>query len=171
MRRHPILTWLTTIALAAGATTGLAACGGDDGDDGGITGASTTPSQTPTGGEGSGGGGGAETTGGAAAGGDLSAQVSAGEQVYASSCAMCHGDQGQGGNAPALIGSDVDLSQHGDGQGLLDYISDKMPASSPGSLPDEQYLDVTAYILERNGDLSGEALTRDNAADVALGGG
>lgn len=161
MRTRPILSWLAAIVLAAGAATALTACG--DGDDGGDTGAATTPAQTSTGGD-------AGTTGGAAAGGDLSAQVANGEQVYASSCAMCHGDQGQGGNGPALIGDDADLSQHGDGRGLLDYISEAMPASSPGSLTEEQYLDVTAYILEANGDLSGEALTPEGAAEIPLGG-
>ncbi|HEY8585056.1 MAG TPA: cytochrome c [Capillimicrobium sp.] len=154
---------LAAVVLAAASMMGIAACGGgdDDGGGSGVTGATTSPGGTPTGGSGSGGGGGNA---------QLSAQVGAGEQVYASSCAMCHGDNGSGGNGPALIGEDADLSSHDNGQGLLDYISEQMPASSPGSLTDQQYLDVTAYILEANGALD-EPLAAGNAADVTLPGG
>lgn len=167
MRTRPILSWLAVIAIAAGASVGLVACGGDD-DGGTVTEATTTPSETPTGGAGS--GGGQETTGGAGAGGALSAQVSDGEQVYASSCAMCHGDQGQGGNAPALIGSGT-LESYPTGRDLYDFISQNMPASDPGSLSDKQYLDVTAYLLDQHDASGSEALTLNNLQQAQLGGG
>lgn len=164
MRRITSPTMLVAATLAAASMTFVAACGGDDDGGGeGVTGATTTPGQTPTGGTGSAGGGGGGQT--------ASAQVSAGEQVFASSCAMCHGDQGQGGSAPALIGDDADLSSHGDGQGLLEYISDNMPASNPGSLTEQQYLEVTAYVLEGNGLLGDRPLSPGDAADIALDGG
>jgi PQQ-dependent dehydrogenase (methanol/ethanol family) len=38
---------------------------------------------------------------------------------------------------------------------LYDFISRQMPQNSPGSLSQQQYLDVTAYILSRNGFPSG----------------
>lgn len=155
------LTPTIVAAVLAATSMTLVACGGDDDSGGGSTEAASTPSQTPTGGSGSSGGGGNA---------ELSAQVSAGEQVYASSCAMCHGDNGSGGNGPALIGEDADLSSHSDGQGLLEYISENMPASNPGSLTDEQYLDVTAYILEADGALD-KPLSAGSAADVQLPGG
>lgn len=167
MARHRILSWLAVIALAAGATTALAACGDDDDD--GATSAATTPAETATG-EGEATTGGAETTGGAAATATAAAeaQVDAGDQVFAESCASCHGEDGVGGNAPALEGAGT-LSNYDNASDLLDYISKNMPASAPGSLSEKQYLDVTAYLLDERDALDDQELTPKNAADTPVG--
>jgi mono/diheme cytochrome c family protein len=73
-----------------------------------------------------------------------------GRAVYATSCAGCHGAQGEGGTAPALIGQNVTFPRFSTAQDLLGYITQRMPANHPGSLSAEQYLQATAYILVEN---------------------
>src|SRR5918911_1138521 len=62
-------------------------------------------------------------------------QVAAGQQVYATTCASCHGDRGEGGmpdapDAPSLIGPRA-LTGFRDGQDLYDYVVDSMPQDDP----------------------------------------
>lgn len=90
----------------------------------------------------------AVSQGAAAAASQLSDQ---GKTVFASSCAGCHGDQGQGGAAPALIGASANLGKYNTAQGLYTKISTTMPRSKPGSLTPEQYINVTAFLLLQNG--------------------
>ncbi len=73
-----------------------------------------------------------------------------GATVFASKCSNCHGNNGQGVTAPALIGSDNNLANYGTAQGLLDFISTAMPASAPGSLSHQDYLNVLTYLLVKN---------------------
>ncbi|SRR5579884_2296990 len=85
-------------------------------------------------------------------------QVAAGQQVYAASCAACHGERGQGAmpdapDAPLLIGARA-LTGFRDVQDLYDYTIDAMPQDDPGSLAPEQYWNVLAWLLAQNG-LSG----------------
>ncbi|HZX68839.1 MAG TPA: PQQ-binding-like beta-propeller repeat protein, partial [Candidatus Elarobacter sp.] len=55
---------------------------------------------------------------------------------------------------------------------LFDFISRQMPADKPGSLTQQQYLDVTAFLLARNGYPAGTvALMKSTLPQVALGGG
>jgi cytochrome c len=75
---------------------------------------------------------------------------SAGQTVYVKSCASCHGDQGQGTKAPAIIGSNASLSKYNTAKGLLDKISTTMPMSAPGTLSHQEYLQLLAYILSGN---------------------
>ncbi|HEY4445772.1 MAG TPA: PQQ-binding-like beta-propeller repeat protein [Steroidobacteraceae bacterium] len=86
------------------------------------------------------------------------AQASRGAAVYTQYCTQCHGANLQGESGPALSGQ---ILQQAYGKGtaaqLYDFISRQMPQNSPGSLSREQYLDVTAYILSRNGFPSGNA--------------
>ena len=81
-----------------------------------------------------------------------SAQAARGASVYAQSCASCHGPSLQGEAGPPLIGQTVKTA-YGTGTAaqLYDFISRQMPQDAPGSLSQRQYLDVTAYILSRNG--------------------
>jgi PQQ-dependent dehydrogenase (methanol/ethanol family) len=85
-----------------------------------------------------------------------SAQASRGATVYTQYCAECHGANLQGESGPALSGQ-VLRAAYGAGTAaqLYDFISRQMPQNSPGSLSQAQYLDVTAYILSRNGFPSG----------------
>src|ERR1700721_588701 len=85
-----------------------------------------------------------------------SAQASRGATFYTQYCAECHGANLQGESGPALSGQ-VLKAAYGGGTAaqLYDFISRQMPQDSPGSLSQAQYLDVTAYILSRNGFPSG----------------
>ena len=74
-----------------------------------------------------------------------------GERIYAVHCASCHGAQGEGYIGPPVIGPGAALGPYGDAKGLLDYISATMPQTNPGGLTDEQYRQVLAYLLLRNG--------------------
>ena len=91
-------------------------------------------------------------------GGYTSAQASRGATVYTQSCVSCHGANLQGESAPALTGQ---LFKQAYGAGtaaqLYDFISRQMPQDKPASLSQQQYLDVTAYILSRNGFAAGSA--------------
>ncbi len=85
-------------------------------------------------------------------GGYTSAQASSGAAVYSQFCAKCHGLNLQGESGPPLTGQ---LFHQAYGAGtaapLYDFISRQMPADKPGSLPEQQNLDVTSYVLARNG--------------------
>jgi alcohol dehydrogenase (cytochrome c) len=125
--------WAATGAVILAAVT-LTACGGN----------SSTSSNTSTGSTGNG----YYTTD----------QATAGATVYSSSCAQCHGANLEGQSGPSLSGDRFakSLVAYGDGSKLYDFISKQMPASAPGSLSQDQYLSVTAYILSKNGFPSGD---------------
>jgi cytochrome c len=112
----------------------------------------------------------ASPAGGPAAGGPTAGGLAqAGQAVYAQHCGICHGDQGQGLVGPAVIGPRAALSKYGSGQGLLEYTTMLMPQTAPGSLPPEQYLQVTTYLLVQNGLLPPEApVGGDTLATVQL---
>ena len=85
----------------------------------------------------------------------------AGREVFAASCARCHGEKAEGGVGPPLVG----------GQGTLatarplktvgsfwpyattvwDYVNRAMPFDQPGLLKPPQVYAVVAYILNLNG--------------------
>lgn len=73
-----------------------------------------------------------------------------GEPLFASSCAGCHGLEGEGLSGPALIRTGSQLDKFGNAQQLLQYISATMPLSAPGSLKAEQYLQVLAFLFVGN---------------------
>jgi alcohol dehydrogenase (cytochrome c) len=85
-------------------------------------------------------------------------QVASGAQIYATRCANCHGADLENGAAPALVGHGF-LNLWANGRKTvadLEYIiKATMPLSAPRSLADAEYLNVTAYILSRNGYKSG----------------
>ncbi len=95
-----------------------------------------------------------------------SAQAQAGKQVFDKVCAICHGNNLQGGVGPALAGKQF-LSVSQFQQIAADYfyrfMSTHMPLNAPGSLTKTQYLDLLAYFLEANGYPSGShELTANN---------
>ena len=86
-----------------------------------------------------------------AAGGPFTAeQAAAGRTAYMSNCASCHGADLSG--PPALAGpafmstwaSRTTRDLHG-------YLSTTMPPESPGRLPADTYVTITAFILQANG--------------------
>lgn len=92
-----------------------------------------------------------------------SAQVTLGQRVYTQNCQGCHGDKLQGSRAPALVGEKF-LDRWADGKrpaaDLHGYIAKNMPRNKPGSLSTAQALNVTAFVLSRNGYKAGtRALT------------
>jgi alcohol dehydrogenase (cytochrome c) len=85
-----------------------------------------------------------------------SAQAARGATVYTQYCMNCHGANLQGESAPPLTGGTLQQAYGaGTAAQLYDFISRQMPQDKPGSLSQQQYLDVTAYILSRNGILAG----------------
>jgi PQQ-dependent dehydrogenase (methanol/ethanol family) len=98
------------------------------------------------------------------------AQASAGKAVYTQYCAQCHGENLQGESGPAISGEPLHLAYGaGTAAQLYDFISRQMPQDKPGSLTPQQYLDVTAYILARNGFPSGDvALNNQTLGQVRM---
>ena len=74
-------------------------------------------------------------------------QASAGQAVYAQSCAMCHGATLHGASAPSIAPS---ATLHTIGA-FYTFMSSRMPLTAPGSLSSTQYVNLMAYILEHNG--------------------
>lgn len=78
-------------------------------------------------------------------------QALEGEAAFAVHCAGCHGADLAGGFGPALAPldpwqfTDAPLSQ------LFDVMRTAMPFDDPGSLEDETYLAILAYVLRENG--------------------
>lgn len=92
-----------------------------------------------------------------------------GGAVYAQSCARCHGDQGQGVSGPALVGAGTNIQRHGDALGLVAYFSSRMPPGAPGSLSEEQYSQILAWILLGNGFVEPAAVWADlGLSDILL---
>ena len=99
-------------------------------------------------------------------------QAKNGATVFGQSCAQCHGANLEGESGPALSGSTF-FKAYGSGTAapLYDFISRQMPLTAPGSLSQTQYLDVTAYILSRNGIAAGsEPLSSASLDKVSLSG-
>jgi cytochrome c len=73
-----------------------------------------------------------------------------GKTIYDKYGASSHGQNGQGGSSPALMGSHATLTKYNTAQGLLTYISTNMPLEAPGSLSHQDYLDILCYLLVQN---------------------
>src|SRR6202789_943625 len=105
-------------------------------------------------------------------GGYTNAQAAGGTTVYTQYCAVCHGANLQGEAGTPLMGRTF-LQAYGAGTGgqFDDFINPQMPLNAPGSLSQTQYLDVTAFILERNGLPPGETpLSTASLGQVSLSG-
>jgi PQQ-dependent dehydrogenase (methanol/ethanol family) len=86
------------------------------------------------------------------------AQVTHGATVYTAKCVACHGANLKGQAAPALVGSAFEKSYETNQpvSALYDFISQQMPANDPASLSKTDYLDVTAFVLAKNGYPAGD---------------
>ena len=83
-----------------------------------------------------------------------------GAVIYAEKCAACHGDNGKGGGAAAVVSEKkidgISASQKtiknfiGDSTTIFDFIRRAMPFQAPRSLSDDEVYALTAYILSEN---------------------
>lgn len=89
------------------------------------------------------------------------AQAAAGKTIYERQCVACHGeglDDGEFG--PMLRGDEFLLRWAGKSvEEFFHYVSDTMPTAQPGSLSEEEYLNVIAYLMSRNTISAGTPLT------------
>jgi alcohol dehydrogenase (cytochrome c) len=94
----------------------------------------------------------------------VTAQAARGAQVYAAHCASCHGANLEGKSGLDLVG--IGPAYRWIGQNAADLYQHvvTMPLGAPGSLPTGDYVDVTAFIIARNGGKLAAALTADPAA-------
>jgi alcohol dehydrogenase (cytochrome c) len=79
-----------------------------------------------------------------------SAQAKDGAGIYAENCAECHGVGLKGISGPKLTGAAF-RKKFRSARKLYEFISKQMPLSDPGSLSKKQYIDVTAFLLAKNG--------------------
>jgi cytochrome c len=84
-------------------------------------------------------------------------QIAAGQMVFQEICSRCHGESGQGEEAPAIIGADSQLASFRTTPRLFDYILESMPDDEPGALTGEQAYAVLAFLLSQNA-LNGEGM-------------
>jgi len=95
--------------------------------------------------------------------------ATSGEEVYAAECAECHGEQGEGLIGPALIGDRAKLANYGTAQGVYDYVHTTMPQDAPGSLTDQQYLEVVSFLLLQNAFIQGNTpISEEGLGDISL---
>lgn len=95
-------------------------------------------------------------------------QAQAGQQVYTSICIGCHGPNLQGVVGPALVGGAFQATWQ-NAAALFNYVSQNMPLNNPGSLSREQYWNVVAFLLQRNGiEPDEQPLNEETAQKVSL---
>ena len=83
------------------------------------------------------------------------AQAKSGHAAYTENCAECHGADLEGFSGPQLTGAAF-RSKYESSKELYEFVSTQMPLSAPGSLSKKQYLDVTAFLLSKNGQKPGK---------------
>ena len=86
------------------------------------------------------------------------------------SCAVCHGENLEGRErAPALVGSSFAAAWRGrDALALFNRIKTTMPQLAPGSLGEESYEAVIAFILSVNGSPGNEFLRSNALKDLPV---
>ena len=85
-----------------------------------------------------------------------------GQTVYSNTCAVCHGNDGKPANKYTVllwgpgstIGTYYGITLFTNAQEMLDYMSKTMPLAASGSLSDQQYSALLAYILTQAGIVS-----------------
>src|ERR1700733_3196476 len=95
-------------------------------------------------------------------------QATAGRAAYQTNCASCHALDLSGREGPQLAGANF-IRQWGDKTAgeLIGFIRATMPPGAGGSLPDQTYINVAAFILDANSARPGEqALTTESAASI-----
>ena len=94
-------------------------------------------------------------------------QISTGRETYDDACAQCHGKNLQGVSAPALSRSA--LVSFGTADQLFSFISDQMPLGAAGSLSQQQYENIVAYLLDQDNLLPpGEVISAQDVKTINL---
>ncbi len=97
------------------------------------------------------------------------AQASAGRTVYETACSRCHLPDFKGTfEAPPLAGANfMNTWRNRPTSDLFTRIRTSMPMNNPGSLSDEETVNLVAYILQANGATSGpQALTAESLVPI-----
>jgi alcohol dehydrogenase (cytochrome c) len=96
-------------------------------------------------------------------------QASAGRAAYqTTNCAACHAPDLSGREGPQLAGANF-MTQWGDKSAgdLINFMRATMPPGTSGSLPDQTYINLAAFILDANSARAGDrALTADSAVSI-----
>ena len=71
-------------------------------------------------------------------------QASRGRDIYAGNCRSCHSPETHTGATFDAIWNKRSLAE------LFGFIRERMPKNAPGSLSDQEYADVLAYLLKMN---------------------
>ena len=102
------------------------------------------------------------------------AQAERGKQVYEANCVTCHLADLEGSANPTagargapLVGTRF-VQDFGESKvsALFNKMKRDMPSGRPGSLTDQEYLDVTTYVLQKNRFPAGAAELTTDAADT-----
>ena len=94
-------------------------------------------------------------------------QVAIGKTVFLEHCAKCHGENGEGKIGPTLVAARDPLAGYHTADNLFAYVSRAMPFDHPGSLKEQEYWDVIAFLLNANRVLPpGTQVGKDNAKAV-----
>lgn len=111
----------------------------------------------------------------------FAAQVATGQTLYAQNCAKCHGDAGQGDDAPRVVGlkeGALPLDPPADRKfrkdrfvtvaDVANFTVKNMPPKKAGSLSEEEYWAILAFDLHANGVDLPQKLTRDLAKTLTI---
>lgn len=81
-------------------------------------------------------------------------QIAQGRAHYVEHCQLCHGADGQKGEAyqMPIWGPGAQIAKFGNAQGLVDYMQ-LMPFNDPSLLNETQKLAVVAYMLAQHGSI------------------
>ena len=92
------------------------------------------------------------------------AQAQQGVDPYETGCGMCHGANMEGAQGPTLLG-DTFTSHYQTVGDLMQFMVKNMPKNDPGSLSHDDYVNILAFILLKNGWSAGpESLSFETAS-------
>jgi polar amino acid transport system substrate-binding protein len=79
-------------------------------------------------------------------------QATRGKQLYVGNCSVCHQEGLQGSDDAPTLKGDRFVSRWSDStvDDIFTAISTSMPATAPGSLAPQQYVDIVTYLLQQN---------------------
>ena len=98
------------------------------------------------------------------------AQAQAGRTAYQATCASCHAPDLSGREGPQLAGANF-MTQWGDKTtgDLIGFMRTTMPPGAGGSLPDQTYINLAAFILDANSARPGnQALTANAGVSIRI---